>query len=362
MKVLVYAALLATALAQRPARIGKDGKPLLNRPVLDECMKRKSHLKMGGHHYFLSWREPWHKFEDWDWFNGRNFCRDRCMDLVSFETPEEFKMFEEIMEKDNVSSIWTSGRKCNFQNKGCDGAHLQPINVNGWFWAGARNARIAATDRPDPSSFWSPTGEDGKPQPDNKEGIEEGPIDVENNIGITIEGLQEFHDEACLTVLNNKYDDGIKWHDVACHFRSVIICEDSDQLIELVNSEEGVDVREETEIGTNAIDIDTLPQLPILAPAPPPVQPVAQVVNPPPVAAQSFQSQSNPSFPVAPGVPRRPQGSLPLPPRRPPQTSFSQAGQFVNPQPPVQFQRPRPARPTGVLGGLFSGFRLPFFN
>ncbi len=26
---------------------------------------------------------------------------------------------------DNVSSIWTSGRKCNFQNKGCDGAHLQ---------------------------------------------------------------------------------------------------------------------------------------------------------------------------------------------------------------------------------------------
>merc|ERR1712200_114949 len=186
----------------------------------------------------------------------------------------------------------------------------------------------------DPSSFWSPTGEDGKPQPDNKEGIEEGPIDVENNIGITIEGLQEFHDEACLTVLNNKYDDGIKWHDVACHFRSVIICEDSDQLIELVNSEEGVDVREETEIGTNAIDIDTLPQLPILAPAPPPVQPVAQVVNPPPVAAQSFQSQ----------------------------TSFSQAGQFVNPQPPVQFQRPRPARPTGVLGGLFSGFRLPFFN
>ena len=22
-----------------------------------------------------SWREPWHKFEDWDWFNARNFCR-----------------------------------------------------------------------------------------------------------------------------------------------------------------------------------------------------------------------------------------------------------------------------------------------
>merc|ERR1719225_2445401 len=74
-------------------------------------MKRKSHMKIGNHNYFLSWREPWHKFEDWDWFNGRNFCRDRCMDLVSFDTPGEFKMFEEIMARDNVTSIYTSGRE-----------------------------------------------------------------------------------------------------------------------------------------------------------------------------------------------------------------------------------------------------------
>ena len=58
-----------------------------------------SHGKLGTHHYFLSWREPWHKFEDWDWFNGRNFCRERCMDLVSFETPLEFQMFAEVMQQ-----------------------------------------------------------------------------------------------------------------------------------------------------------------------------------------------------------------------------------------------------------------------
>merc|ERR1711944_290342 len=139
MKSLSLLALVAGAVAQKPARIGEDGKPLLNRPDIEECMKRKSHMKIGNHNYFLSWREPWHKFEDWDWFNGRNFCRDRCMDLVSFDTPGEFKMFEEIMARDNVTSIYTSGRKCNFQNKGCDGKHLQPINVNGWFWAGAGN-------------------------------------------------------------------------------------------------------------------------------------------------------------------------------------------------------------------------------
>ena len=37
--------------------------------------------------------------QDWDWFNGRNFCRDRCMDLVSFDLPGEYAMFKEIMLK-----------------------------------------------------------------------------------------------------------------------------------------------------------------------------------------------------------------------------------------------------------------------
>jgi len=76
---------------------GPDGRPLLFGPDIQKCKTRVSHGKLGGHHYFLSWREPWHKFEDWDWFNGRNFCRERCMDLVSFENPTEFRMFEEVM-------------------------------------------------------------------------------------------------------------------------------------------------------------------------------------------------------------------------------------------------------------------------
>merc|ERR1719319_1545310 len=250
-------------------------------------------MKVGNHNYFLSWREPWHKFEDWDWFNGRNFCRDRCMDLVSFDTKGEFEMFAEIMKRDNVTSVYTSGRKCNFQNKGCHAPG---------------------------EAFWSSTGEKGERQPDNFEGIKHGPINAENNIGITIEGLQEFHDEACLATLNNKYNDGIAWHDVACHFRSVIICEDSDQLIRLVATQDGVDVRNEIEIGTNAIDVDALPQLPISAPLPPVAPPVVQQ---PPVPVQVQQTQ------------------------------FNNAGQF-NGNPPPQFQNgiprpPRPTRPTNIF-------------
>ena len=47
--------------------------------------------------------------------------------------------------------------------------------------------------------------------------------EVKDPSGLTIEGLQEFYDEACLAVLNNKYQDGIQWHDVPCYFRWVLV-------------------------------------------------------------------------------------------------------------------------------------------
>ena len=61
-------------------------------------------MQWGGHNYFLSWREPWHKFEDWDWFNGRNFCRDRCMDLVSFDTQGEHDLFAALVRQGQLKS------------------------------------------------------------------------------------------------------------------------------------------------------------------------------------------------------------------------------------------------------------------
>ena len=52
------------------------------------------------------------------------------------------------------------------------------------------------------SVAWSHTGGEGRAQPDNREG-----------------------DEVCLAVLNNFYNDGVKFHDVSCHHRKPIICE-----------------------------------------------------------------------------------------------------------------------------------------
>ncbi|CAG0923718.1 unnamed protein product, partial [Notodromas monacha] len=109
------------------------------------------------------------------------------------------------MKVDNVEFIWTSGRKCNFD--GCDRADLRPILINGWFWSGSgvkmfpTNRRFAGT--------WSSTGGGGRPQPDNRE--------PQDNSGFG-------EDEACVAILNNFYQDGVAWHDVACSHKKPFVC------------------------------------------------------------------------------------------------------------------------------------------
>ena len=61
--LLLISAVCAAVQGQDEPRVGSDGRPLLNKPKLDLCKNRKFHEKYGKHHYFLSWREPWNKFE-----------------------------------------------------------------------------------------------------------------------------------------------------------------------------------------------------------------------------------------------------------------------------------------------------------
>jgi len=163
--------------------------------------------RYGNHNYLFSWQsnDPRVRSANWDWFNARNYCRKRCMDLVSFETADEYEWVKQRVQ--SVKYIWTSGRLCNFD--GCDRPDFFPKNINGWFWS-ANQARLNPTNG---TLFqdWSFTGGVRQPQPDNREKIHQGG-----------------EDEACLAVLNNFYGDGIKWHDVACHHEKPIICEDTE--------------------------------------------------------------------------------------------------------------------------------------
>lgn len=161
------------------------------------------------HSYFFSWEHQPTKSLEVDWLDARNICRRHCMDAVSLETPQENEFIKQRISRGNIRYIWTSGRKCNFA--GCDrpgetlwlwvrnslklnrklfSTDLQPPNENGWFWSGS-GVKIGPTTQRN-TGDWSYTGGYNQAQPDNREAA-------------------QGNDESCLSILNNFYNDGLKW-------------------------------------------------------------------------------------------------------------------------------------------------------
>jgi len=210
---------------QRPEATTENvAERLLSLPDPEKCSQRPKHFEHGGHYYWFSGEEDNYTDHKVDWLDGRNICREYCMDLVSLETPTEETLIRTFLEEKDLPYIWTSGRLCNF--KGCDREDLQPVRVNGWFWSGS-GVKMAPTNSTPPGwtyQPWSFTGHKTQfagrnvSQPDNAE------YDINNST------------EACMGILNNIYKDGIKWHDIACYHTKPFICEDSDQLLEYVQS------------------------------------------------------------------------------------------------------------------------------
>ncbi|XP_044726674.1 uncharacterized protein LOC123290518 [Chrysoperla carnea] len=199
--------LFGIALAQSPGRI-------LEPPIPEACAQRTIHERRpDGKGYLFSWREPQLKGVEEDWLSARNYCRQRCMDLISLETRVENEWIKERIKQENVKYIWTSGRLCDFE--GCNRPDLLPRHINGWFWT-AELQKLAPTNIREQND-WSETGGIGKPQPDNREPIQQGGPP-----------------ENCLAILNEFYNDGIHWHDVACHHRKPWVCEENDALLKYV--------------------------------------------------------------------------------------------------------------------------------
>jgi len=188
------------------------------KPVPEKCVSRPKHFQYDGHNFFFSKFEEQYKNITANWLDGRNYCREHCMDLVSLETEDKNDFFINWLLENDLPYIWTSGRLCDF--KGCDRPDLKPAIINGWFWT-ASNKKIAPTNStPAKWEFqpWSPTGHTKDPQPDNAE------YDINKS------------SESCLGLLNNIYQDGVKWHDIACYHKKPFLCEDNDALLKYVKA------------------------------------------------------------------------------------------------------------------------------
>lgn len=212
MKAFVVAGICLISIVSLSSAQFSNGR-VLDPPNPQLCAQRIIHEKTpDGKGYFFSWRDPQLKGVEEDWLTGRNFCRRRCMDLVSLETSLENEWIKQRVVNENVKYIWTSGRLCDF--KGCDRPDLQPTNINGWFWTATLQKLAPTSERS--QGDWSPSGGIGLPQPDNREYKQNGAP------------------ENCLALLNQFYNDGVNWHDVACHHKKPFVCEENDALLKYV--------------------------------------------------------------------------------------------------------------------------------
>lgn len=130
--------------------------------------------QFGGQNFLVSWRIGCSSFTKQQ---GDSFCRANGMRSLSIDSDAKETEFKNLVAREGQRFFWTGGS-------------VSRGNIR---WPSGRNHNNVE---------WSHTGGAGRAQPDNREG-----------------------DETCLAVLNNFYNDGVKFHDVSCHHPKPIICE-----------------------------------------------------------------------------------------------------------------------------------------
>lgn len=257
--LLVITTILATITTTFSQNCGTSGQWCKRK-----CQNRGSHWKENGHNYIYSGaiEELQEQSETVltgakqaeltavvrSWHKARDYCKERCMDLVGLETESEYATIKDKMKEYGVAFVWTSGHACTREvDEKCYDPRFVPAprRVNGWIWLASGQPMGATNKNPTGYSYnaWGSTGvfrkakcsgaqEAGcrgdKPQPDNGE----------QDLGIDIpDRPKKFKvggngtEEACLAIAENLWEDGFWWNDIACWHKKAWICEDSDALL-----------------------------------------------------------------------------------------------------------------------------------
>ena len=169
--------------------------------------------------------------------------RKRCMDLVSFETQQEYDWVKGFINGE--SQIVQSKLKItNDQLSQATFLTSGPLAVSVTLTAAivptssqrtstvgsGRQTRLASVQPMDPLSTTGPALEASAHRGLSLTTENRSSRSVFIFLMWTILNLnysfQNGESESCMAVLNNFYGDGIKWHDIGCHHEKPIICED----------------------------------------------------------------------------------------------------------------------------------------
>jgi len=140
------------------------------------CRPSGPNHNFGGRNYLVSWRLGCTQFSQGE---AAAYCRSNGMSPISLDSPAKEQEFTNLVAREGQPYFWTGGT-----------VNTAARTVS---WPSGQTTS---------TSLWSHTGGAGRPQPDNREG-----------------------NERCLGVLNNFYQDGVKFHDISCHHRKPVICE-----------------------------------------------------------------------------------------------------------------------------------------
>jgi len=170
-----------------------------------------------------------------------DWCKERCMSLVSLETEGEWFEIRRRMVKEKAPFIWTSGHICDSDERCSTTPELQPLLLNGWFWSGS-GARIGTANKIQEGWTTNPWGTNGlcsragpacKAYPGH-EGVRQ-PDNAEERLKELIKSDTVLGEkESCLALATGLWQDETVWNDIACYHEKQWICEDNEGLLKQV--------------------------------------------------------------------------------------------------------------------------------
>jgi len=177
-------------------------QPMIPATDLSRCEALPNH-DIDGSEYFVSAGSQGESCPPMTWSEATDFCQANLMSIVSLGKSVDPVTAQEILNITNkfanMDGFWTGGYV----------THPENIRVsNSVVWSSiSRETELVVPGQ----GHFSPTGETGQPQPDNW--------------AFAASFGDPYQMEHCLAVLNNKYGDGSKLHDLNCNIKLPVVCQ-----------------------------------------------------------------------------------------------------------------------------------------
>jgi len=176
-------------------------KPMIPPTDLSRCVALPNH-DIDGSEYFVS-AVAAQDCPPMTWSEASDFCQANLMSIVSLGKSVDPVTAQEILnitkKVANMEGFWTGGYVTHPENSRVS---------NSVVWSSiSRETELVTPGQ----GHFSSTGETGSPQPDNW--------------AFMASSGDPYQSEHCLAVLNNKYGDGSKLHDLNCNIKLPVVCQ-----------------------------------------------------------------------------------------------------------------------------------------